>query len=209
MKLLAALAVALLLAPPVAAETRYATDVLTLPVRSGTSTGHKILRMVRSGTPLEVLERSEEGWSRVRTPEGTEGWILSRYLMEQPSARDRLVQAQERVATLEDENRGLREQAAQFEETQEALERCRGELEEIRRTASRTLAIEEQNLQLQQEVTEAREQLRAIEIENASLRDESSRKWFVAGASVALGSLLFGLIIPRIPWRRRRRWDQF
>ena len=209
MKRLPVLVLAALLAFPAWAQTRYATDVITLPVRSGTSTGHKILRMVRSGTPLEVLQVNDDGWTQVRTPEGTEGWILSRYLMEQPSARDRLVQAQERVATLEDENRALREQAEALGQTRASLTRCGEELEEIRRTASRTLAIEEQNLQLQQEVAETREQLRAIEIANASLRDESSRKWFVAGASVALGSLLFGLIIPRIPWRRRRRWDQF
>ena len=29
------------------------------------------------------------------------------------------------------------------------------------------------------------------------------------GAGVVLGSLILGLVIPLIPWRRKRRWDQF
>ncbi|MCG6870165.1 MAG: hypothetical protein LJE91_15965 [Gammaproteobacteria bacterium] len=30
----------------------------------------------------------------------------------------------------------------------------------------------------------------------------------LAGAAVALGSLLLGLDIPRIPWRRRKGWSE-
>ena len=31
---------------------------------------------------------------------------------------------------------------------------------------------------------------------------------FLAGAAVALGGLLLGLIIARIPWRRRKGWSE-
>lgn len=192
-----------------AQTVRYATDELSIPLRSGTSTSHKILRMVKSGTPLTVLETTDDGYSRVRTSGGVEGWVLSRYLMSSPSAREQLAGLTERVAELTAQNERLKDTAAALEETRETLAATREELEAIRQTAGRTLAIEEENKRYQQEVLEARERLRALELENTALQDESGRQWFIVGAAVALGSLLFGLIIPRIPWRQRRRWDQF
>lgn len=197
------------IAPAAAETTRYATDQLSIPLRSGTSTGHKILRMVKSGTPLTVLEKSDKGYSRVSTSDGTTGWVLTRYLMDSPSTRDQVAALAERVAGLTAENEKLKARAADLEGTRETLRQTRKELEAIRQTAGRTLAIEEENKRFQDEVLEAREHLRALELENAALKDESGRDWFLVGAAVALGSLLFGLIIPRIPWRQQRRWDQF
>ncbi|TVR65001.1 MAG: TIGR04211 family SH3 domain-containing protein [Candidatus Competibacteraceae bacterium] len=196
------------LAGPARAETVYATDSCTLPVRSGTSTEYRILRMVDSGTPLEILgSGTTQGYTRVRTPEGVAGWILTRYLMDQPSPRDQVLQLEERVAALDEDNRTLRDEAETLDATRAALARCEEELAAIRHAAAETLAIEQENLRLQQEIAAAHEQQRYLELENASLRDRSSRNWFIAGAGVALGGLLLGLIIPRISWRRRQRWD--
>ena len=84
------------------AETRYVSDQLEIPMRTGKSTQHRILRMLPSGTPLEVLELDKEnGWTRVRTPDGKEGWVLTRLLMDIPAARDRLARAEKRLAELE------------------------------------------------------------------------------------------------------------
>jgi SH3 domain protein len=193
---------------PARAETVYATDSCTVPVRAGTSTGYRILRMVSSGTPLEVLDtNTAQGYTRVRTPEGTVGWILTRELMDQPSPRDQVLQLEERVAALDEDNRTLRDEAETLDATRAALASCSEELAEIRRTAAQPLAIEQENLRLQEEIAAAHEGQRHLELENAELRDQSRRNWFLAGGGIALGGLLFGLIIPRISWRRRQRWD--
>jgi len=193
---------------PARAETVYATDSCTVPVRAGTSTGYRILRMVSSGTPLEILDpNTAQGYTRVKTPEGTVGWILTRELMDQPSPRDHVVQLEARVATLDEDNRILRGEAEALEAVRATLTRCEEELAEIRRTAAEPLAIEQENLRLQEEIAAAHERQRHLELENTVLRDRSQRNWFLAGGGVALGGLLFGLIIPRLPWRRRQRWD--
>ena len=76
------------------AETRYVSDRLEITMRSGTSTSHGILRMLRSGTPVEVLETDKKsGYSRIKTRSGKEGWVLTRFLMNGPAARDRLAEA--------------------------------------------------------------------------------------------------------------------
>lgn len=192
---------------PIRAETVYATDSCAVPVRAGTSTGHRILRMVTSGTPLEVLSGTTQGYTQVKTPEGTVGWILTREVMDRPRPRDQVTQLEARVATLDEDNRGLRDKAEALDATRTALARCEKELVEVRRAAAQPLAIEQENLKLQEEIAAAHERQRNLELENATLRDQSSRNWFIAGGGIALGSLLFGLIIPRLSWRRRQRWD--
>jgi SH3 domain protein len=192
---------------PAQAELGYATDSLTVPILSGASPAYRILRMVPSGTPLEILEPSTKGYTKIKTPEGKVGWILSDHLMDQPSARDRVKPLEARIAALAEENRSLRGQIETLNTTRNALSRCGEELAEIRRAASQTLAIEEENRKLQQEVEATHERQRHLELENTAMRDNSHRNWFITGASVALGGLLLGLVIPRLSWRRQRRWD--
>lgn len=166
--------------------------------------------MVSSGTPLQILQPDTQGYSKVKTPEGTVGWIMTQYLMDQPSARSRLEQLEARVATLETENRVLQGENETLEATRDAAARCSEELETIRHTAARTLEIEEENRRLQQEITTVQERQQQLESENTTLRDQSRRHWFIAGAGIAFGGLLCGLILPHLSWgRRKRRWDQF
>ncbi len=197
------------LVSPIQAETRYVTDSFKLPMRSGGSADNRIVRMVPSGTPLEVLETNNEGFAKVRTPERIVGWMLTRDLMNEASPRDRVLQLEGRVTTLEEENQTLRGENESVKVIRNDLARCGEELSGIRNKASQTLAIDEENRKLQQEMATMREQMERLEQQSSTLRDDTSRNWFLSGAGVVLGSLFLGLVIPLIPWRRKRRWDQF
>ena len=73
------------------AAPAWVSDQFEITLRSGPSTSNSIQLMIDSGLRLEVLERdADSGYSKVRTPGGTEGWVLSRYLMSEPSAREQL-----------------------------------------------------------------------------------------------------------------------
>ena len=98
------------------AQTRYVTDRTIVELRRGPSTEYLILRNLEAGERVEILEQNEaEGYSRVRVADqGTEGWILTRFLTAEPIARERLAVAErnltaarERVAALEAENSEL------------------------------------------------------------------------------------------------------
>lgn len=203
-----------------AQTVRYVVDDLSIPVRTGTSRQHKILRFVESGTALTVLETAEEaGYTRVRTPQGTEGWVRSEQLMDGPGARARLAQAKQRIEQLKltgqaqaDEIAALKQALGEAQGRGEALQ---GELEQqaevlarLERVAAEPIKISEENEGLKQALAEARDSIKGLSEENAGLRDTSLKQWFLIGAGVAIGSLLLGLVIPRIPWRRRR-WDDF
>lgn len=202
----------------VQAETRYVSDRLEIPLRSGKSTQHRILRMVPSGTPLEVLEVDKEnGWTRVRTPSGTEGWVLTRLLMDIPAARDRLARAEKRLAELElrDRQRAQSLGATEKEkaELQAELDKLREEnrslaqqLAEIRRTASSALAIDAENKELKSRLMQMEREQQTLAQENETLRDRTARDWFMVGAGVVVLGILIGLILPRLRIRRKSSW---
>ena len=56
-------------------ETLYVSDQFEVPLRTGMTTEHAILRMLPSGTAVEMLEVDKEnGYTRVRTQSGVEGY---------------------------------------------------------------------------------------------------------------------------------------
>jgi len=201
------------------AETLYVSDRLEIQMRTGKGTQFRILRMLPSGTPLEVLEVDQEnGYSRVRAPGGVEGWVLNRYLMKGQAARDRLADAEKQLAQLELENRKLKtsfselkQEKGQTAEERNDLEkknrRIAQELEEIRRTASSALAIDTENKDLKSKIVAYERQLQTLQQENEGLKDRTARDWFMVGAGVIILGMIIGLIIPRIRWRKKSSWD--
>jgi SH3 domain protein len=203
------------------AETRYVSDNLEITMRSGKGTSYGITRMLRSGTPVEVLEEDKDaGYTHVRVKGGKEGWVLSRFLMKGQAARDRLAAAEKNLAELELENRkmetsmtALTEDKAALEKQLETLEgqtrNVSQELSEIKRTASSALAIDSENKDLKGRVVALERQLQTLQQENEGLRDRTARDWFMVGAGVVLLGIIVGLIIPRIRWRKKSSWDTF
>lgn len=220
MKKLLALLCLCLLTAGLQAQTLYVSDQLEIQLRSGASLQHRILRMLPSGTALEVLEVDQaEGWSRVRAPSGVEGWVLSRFLMPTPSARDRLAAAEQRMARLEQENRQLNATIRELRGEKETVAKERSELdqssrqlaqelEEIRRTASSALAIDTENKELKGRILSAERQIQTLQQENARLQDRTARDWFMVGAGVVVLGIILGLVIPRIRFRRKSSWGE-
>lgn len=212
----------LLAAAAVNAEpVRYITDQLEITLRSGQSTRHQILRMVTSGTPVEVMEQNEEsGYARVKMPDGTEGWVLSRYLDAQPSGRARLAKARDEMAELRNrlerlqtENSELREQNndlnSRLTELTGAKDRLEQEVTRIRRASSSALAIDEENRKLKTRLQRLERDYQVLQQDNEVLKDHTARDWFIVGAGVVLVGIAIGLLIPKIRWRKQSDWNRF
>lgn len=212
---------ALALGTSALAETRYVSDNLEITMRSGKGNSFSILRMLSSGTPVEVLEvDKDDGYTRVRTSNGKEGWVLTRYLMRTQAARDRLADTQKQLAEMELEKRKLETAMAEMTDSKKALStqlstldsehrKTSQELAEIKRTASSALALDSENKELKGRVVGLERQLQTLQQENEGLRDRTARDWFMVGAGVILLGIIVGLVIPRIRWRRKSSWDTF
>jgi len=203
------------------AAPAWVSDEFEITLRSGPSTGNAIQLMLSSGTRVEVLERdAETGYTRVRTEGGTEGWVLTRYLMGEPSAREQLQTLTSQLTNANAQGSSLNTQLQAIRGEQDAAKRRIAELErdksnlekelaEIRRTAANTLAINDQNRTLMDELERARIRTDTLEQENRQLASQTTRYWFMAGALVLLIGILLGIWLPRIRWQRRSRYDRF
>jgi len=214
---LIAVLVVLAVADVHAQSVRYVTDSLTLEARTGPSTGHRIVRMLESGTRVSVLEEAD-GYSRARMPDGADVWILSRYLQSEPVASERLAAVTEELESLRAEKVSLTEALGQAREVAEQAEAALGtaqldnqelrqELASIKQAAASTLATRDENTRLTAEVDTLRQQLDLLGSEARALKEGREREWFIAGAGVLGAGMLLGLLLPKLGRRKRRSWS--
>jgi SH3 domain protein len=212
---------ALLFASAASADSAWVSDEFEITLRSGPSTSNAIELMLSSGTQLEVLERdSESGYSRVRTGGGTEGWVLTRYLMNEPAAREQLATLTSQLSSEASRGSSLNAQLGTIRTEYdnatrriETLEREKSELEEelgeIKRTSANVLSINNQNKQLREQLAAEEIRVATLEQENRELTSQTTRYWFMSGALVLVVGMVLGLWLPRIRWQRRSRYDRF
>lgn len=184
-------------------QTRYVTDSLEIMMRSGPSSKNKIVKVLKSGEPITVLEADAGGnHSQVKSASGTTGYVLTRYLSDTPSARNQVKrlqsqldqlrakpdELQSRLASTQDDNQTLIEKNISITAKLKSTE---AELENIKRVSSDAVGIANKNTKLEAEVQDLLLQLDDIRIQNKSLRDQSAKRWFMLGA----GSIAFGLFL--------------
>lgn len=207
----AALAAILILATTAAlGATRYVTDELRLSVRTGAGNQYRIIEVIDSGTRVETLQ-TEGDWTEVRTPEGNTGWLLSRYLVEQPVAADRLrtaraelEDARERIGELEDALTEAQGEAQSARQRVESLTTENRKLESRIANAERGLELHDENERLKENLKSLMRRTEEFREEIRNLQGRDRKEWFIIGAGVLLGGILFGIIVTRIPWRGRR-----
>ncbi len=105
----AAVLLALLLAG--ATHGAHITDKLVVGVYSEPNAEGTPLRLIASGTPLEVL-KTDQGFSEVRLADETRGWVESTYITEEKPAKAMLLETQAKLRQMGMELAGMREKVA-------------------------------------------------------------------------------------------------
>jgi SH3 domain protein len=201
------------------AQTRYVSDRTIVELRRGPSTEYLILRNLEAGERVEVLEQDEAaGYSRVRVADqGTEGWILTRFLTAEPIARERLAAAErglatarERITTLEAQNAELTRDLSGTRTDLDEMRANHGtvskELADIRTAAANVVEIRDQNASLQQRLIQRDREVEELTAENARLAGRNNQNWFIVGAAVLLAGIVVGLVAPSLRRKRRSDW---
>lgn len=207
-----------------AAEYRYVTDQFKIMMRTGESSSHKIIRTLTSGTRLQLISNNAEtGYSKVKLESGREGFVLTRQLMSEPVARDKLTQAMTRLeelqaapdqlsaklSTLQTEHDQLKTAHESLQLDNKNLEQ---ELSGIKRTASNAIRVTNERNDLRQQVTNLTRELEELKQENRELSNDSAQDWFLIGGGVVVIGIIIGLILPHLRVQRRRNtssWDSF
>jgi len=192
-----------------AKDVRYVSDQLTIPMRSGITTSHKILKFLDSGLPVTVLETSDEGnhlLVALTDDETKTGWVEANLLMKQPSAREQILVIKKKNQDLKDQQSELKQQIAELKEKERELYQVQQALAHLRKSAAKPILIAEENAVLKKKLGEEQAKNIGLVEENIILSDENIKQWFMIGAAVSIGSLLLGLLITRINWKKNDRW---
>ena len=179
----------------VQAETQYVTENLNTYLRRGAGDQFKIAGAIQSGEAVTVLEQQGK-YTLIRDNKNREAWILNSDLSNTPSSKE--------------ENPKLK---AQVQELTLKLSRLDGDwqqrtVEMQRRTKQaeqQSADLLEQNSQLKRELEMTKNKNRDLEAMLDAGKREIAIQWFIYGGSVLGVGLLFGLLIPYVLPKRRRR----
>ena len=208
----------LLLATSVHAQTRYVSDRMVVELRRGPSTEYLILRNLEAGAAVQVLEDAGAGYSRVRVQDqGSEGFILTRFLTPEPIARDKLAAAERGLAAAKTRAAELEQQVSSLTaelggtktdlaQTRSSHDQASKDLADLRTAAANVVEIRDQNESLRQRLIQREREVEDLTAANTRLTGQDKQNWFIVGAGVLLGGVVIGLIAPSLRRKRRSDW---
>jgi len=118
-----------LIAGNVMAETVYVHDFLRLGVRNDPNSSETPIAVVTTGDALQVLERSGD-YLKIRTPDGTEGWVSEGYVSKEKPARLQLEELRKAYSRNQEELKTLRKELTSTIEKSGASEKQLAEVNE-------------------------------------------------------------------------------
>lgn len=96
-------------------DVRYISDETVITLRESKSLDAPVAGLLQAGTRVELLEKdTASGFARVRTQPGREGWVLARYLVSEPGARERLAKVETELAKQRELSRKLKSENARL-----------------------------------------------------------------------------------------------
>ncbi|WP_231908774.1 TIGR04211 family SH3 domain-containing protein [Marinomonas sp. TW1] len=210
---LISLLVGSVLSASASAVTVYVSDIQFVAIREGQDNSTRAVeRGIKSGTPLEVLEQSN-GYSKVRTPTGAEGWVADYYLSDDMVTRDQLEELQRRLTTAiqrrNNINNELKESQAEAQallntqtELQQENQALKAQLEDVQSIAEKAEIIVSQNDTVTYQIESLKQQASIAEQASQQLQNSHQQKWFMIGAATLFGGLLLGTLLPLL--RRKK-----
>jgi SH3 domain protein len=196
------------------ADKAYVTDSFEITLRTGPSNENRIIAMLFSGRPLEVLGTQGE-WSQVKVlDDGKEGWVISRYLVTRlpwevqarklkedlVSLNGKLNRVQKEFTDESQQRQGL---AAEIKRKTEELEALSKEYLELKKGAEGYLSLKTLYEAAEKNMKAAQAELSKLTAENENLKSSQQNRWLLSGALVLLCGLLIGGIAGRQQKKRR------
>lgn len=201
----------------VGADTRYVSDQLVIALRAGAEPNAEVVTTLKTGESFEVL--AEEGrFLKVRTPDGTEGYVLSQYTTketpkgtvisrlekERDQLKNRLAQLEKGKTGIAEEAKTIKEEAAKTEAAlataQKELQAVTEKYDTLLENSEKLMEITSERDRLQQENARLAADVETLGEENAELLRKGMIQWFLAGGGV----FFLGWLIGKISRKKKR-----
>lgn len=193
------LGLALLLFPALASaqgagRQYYISDDITVTLREQPRNDAPAMGSLKSGARVTLLQSlGPDSFARVRTPEGREGWVTSRYVVTQPAAKDRYLQTQQDLASAQSRIAGLEREL---------------------QSAQRQLALARPAFETAQENERLRTAMAELERNSAAQRqrydaEKQRRRTLLSGGGLIVVGVVLGLLLPWLGRGKKRRYSDF
>jgi SH3 domain protein len=185
------------------AETVYVSEECEITLRSGPAPDRRIISLLKSGNPMEILEKGEE-WSMVRIPNGKEGWVLNRYITtSQPSAMV-LERVRKDYDGLAAKYKDLKERFDQLDTQKKATDadlsqrrRNSDELsaayETLKKESSDFLGLKQRHQEMTTELEAEKARSAELDEENLEMKRNRIIQWVLTGGGIMLAGFFIGL----------------
>ena len=200
-------------------ETRYVSDRVLVPVRSGAGSDFRIVNSgLPSGTALLMFGESEDGkWAEIETRAGTRGWMPSQFLQAEPPASLLMNELKLEVEQLRSERdrvvSQLNQRSSAADEADDTISKLKSELDataneltEVKRVSAAALDLDALNQQLVAEVESERSDADLLRLENVRLRERIASTQILDGALAVLLGVILAVVTPRL-WPSKKRQD--
>ena len=190
------LALCLLFSSSSFAATQYVSDDLTIFMHSGPSLEYRIIGSLQVGARLNALEYNEATkFMQVKTAAGKTGWVKSSELQQLPPAKVLLPKIQkelnvsknklEKINSKNKENLSTKEKS--ITQKDRLITQLKGEKKKLQSSID-TLEALNVELEILKETKESRMRM----------------EWLMFGGSILFFGIIFGLILPFLPRRKKR-----
>ena len=177
----------------------YITDQIPVTLRRGPGTGYRILKSLTSSAKIEILEDGD-GYVKVRTADGTEGYVLKQYVSTQEPNAVIAERLQREQLALRKKLEDLTEHNKKLQGVEAKLKKITGQYERLQQGAQNITETMVERDRLQQEAEAHLQKIASLEAENHYLWRNNILRWFFAG----VGVLCLGWLLGRRPPRRSR-----
>ena len=149
---------------------------VSLTLRTGAGTQYRIIGSLTTGDVATILTRGD-GWTKVRTAEGKEGWVSAGFLQSSPPAQIELER-------LKNGAEDLRKQVAELSE--------------------KTVDLRSSNDEIESKDETQRLEIDRLTRENYKLRAGARWPEWITGAGIVLVGMALGALLGRNASRRRQ-----
>jgi len=187
---------------PVHAEIMYVGDITKLNVRDTRGVKSNIISTLPSGEKVEVITFSS-GWTKIRLIDGTQGWVVARYLTSDKPLGSQVEELKEqlksRLQEIEDlkaENERLKTDnqtlISNLDENSDKLAVIQNAYGSVKDDSKDYMGLKEKYDRLTSEITEKTSRIKTLEQKVSDTYLSNAIKWFLVGAGVLLAGFLLG-----------------